>query len=77
MSIYQDWLAYNRAFVHLEQIRVLINNLPGDIELKVSEQEEMDLFTLTTVANRLTGAFKERAIEASEAITKENVNEYH
>lgn len=61
MSIYQDWLDFNQAYVQLEQIKILINKLPSNLESKISEQEEMDLFTLTTVANRLSAVFAERA----------------
>ena len=76
MSIYKDWLDFNQAYVQLEQIKILINKLPNDLEGKVSDEEDMDLFTLTTIVNRLAAVFHDRAIEATNAIAKEDY-EYH
>lgn len=76
MSMYQDWLDFNQAYVQLEQIRILINKLPSNLESKISENEEMDLFTLTTVANRLSAVFQDRVNEVSIQIQQENNNAY-
>jgi hypothetical protein len=76
MSIYQDWLDFNQAYVQLEQIKILINKLPDNLDRKISEQEDMDLFTLTTVANRLAAVFAERASEVGTEIQKEHGDVY-
>lgn len=76
MSYENDWLVYNRAHVTLEQIKYLINNLPEDSEMNnISENEEMDFFTLTTVVNRLAAVMKERVEEVTDKLNKERTYE--
>jgi hypothetical protein len=76
MSYEKEWLVYNRAYVVLEQIRYLLNKLPEDSEMNnISENEEMDFFTLTTVANRLAAVMKDRVEEVTDKINEERTNE--
>jgi hypothetical protein len=76
MSYEKEWLVYNRAYVVLEQIKYLLNKLPEDSEMNnISENEEMDFFTLTTVANRLAAVMKDRVEEVTDKLNKERTNE--